>query len=221
MWGPSWDVGLKKCYFSKVFPFWFKQNWWGFDIGKKDWIWRNMLIFEMSFIHINIVASKKSINIFNCTIEFHRIEFCYFQDCSDVQIWTWTDLLIPPNPLLKDAFFRRCSLVSKMTGDSLQNWWSIIEFPWKFNIDTQKVAILERRYLKKSIVLVSIHRLNFGQTVWTISKPTIGIFRGHLVRTCRKFPLTRTGDSLQYAFIIYENPRDCEQARKKWPDFGW
>ena len=79
------------------------------------------MIFKMSFIHINIVASKKSINIFNCTIEFHRIESCYFQDCSDVQIWTWTDLLIPPNPLLKDAFFRRCSLVSKMTGDSLQN----------------------------------------------------------------------------------------------------
>lgn len=80
------------------------------------------MIFEMSFIDINIVASKKSINIFNCTIEFHGIESCYFQDCSDVQIWTWTDLLIPPNPLLKDAFFRRCSLVSKMTGDSFQNW---------------------------------------------------------------------------------------------------
>ena len=138
----------------------------------------------MSFIHINIVASKKSINIFNCTIacQFHRIESCYFQDCSDVQIWTWTDLLIPPNPLLKDAFFRRCSLVSKMTGDSFQNWWSIIEFPWKFNIDTQKVAILERRYLKKkSIVLVSIHRIKLWPNSLDHFKTTF------LSSNCRNF----------------------------------
>ena len=46
------------------------------------------------------------------------------------------------------------------------------------------------------------------------------IYRRILFPCFRICETPRTGDSLQYAFIIYENPRDCEQVWTRQWDAG-